>query len=111
MDHHGVEPSPGTFALKLWCSRNGCQRKGAGWLKNSLSPSPPGVPHVRPAFVGRLSVTVGFVLTLASAVGLVLVLGHLARSLGVETMLQEVSEEARASYAREWQGREDTAAR
>ena len=52
-------------------------------------------------FVPRLSVTAGFVLTVASVVGLVLFLGHLARSLRVETMLREVSEEARATYARE----------
>jgi uncharacterized membrane protein len=54
-----------------------------------------------PAFVPRLSVTAGFVLTLASVVGLVLFLGHLARSLRVETMLRDVSDEARDTYARE----------
>ncbi|MGY1683218.1 DUF2254 domain-containing protein [Geodermatophilus sp. SYSU D01176] len=63
-----------------------------------------------PAFVPRLSVTVGFVLALASVVGLVLFLGHLARSLRVETMLRDVSEEARDTYARELPGREDDAA-
>ena len=63
-----------------------------------------------PAFVPRLSVTVGFVLALASVVGLVLFLGHLARSLRVETMLRDVSEEARNTYARELRGLEDTAA-
>ncbi|WP_158544541.1 DUF2254 domain-containing protein [Blastococcus sp. TBT05-19] len=51
-------------------------------------------------FVPRISVTVGFVLTLASVVGLVLFLGHLARSLRVETMLRDVSDEARGTYAR-----------
>ena len=53
-----------------------------------------------PAFVPRLSVTAGFVLTLASVVGLVLFLGHLARSLRVETMLRDVSSEARGTYSR-----------
>jgi uncharacterized membrane protein len=63
-----------------------------------------------PAFVPRLSVTVGFALTLASVVGLVLFLGHLARSLRVETMLRDVSEEARDTFARELpgQGRGDS---
>jgi uncharacterized membrane protein len=60
-----------------------------------------------PAFVPRLSVTVGFVLALASVVGLVLFLGHLARSLRVETMLRDVSDEARDTYARELPRRED----
>jgi uncharacterized membrane protein len=60
-----------------------------------------------PAFVPRLSVTVGFVLTLASVVGLVLFLGHLARSLRVETMLRDVSAEARDTYARELPRRDD----
>lgn len=61
------------------------------------------------AFVPRLSVTAGFVLAVASVVGLVLFLGHLARSLRVETMLRDVSEEARDTYARELRDREDTA--
>jgi uncharacterized membrane protein len=63
-----------------------------------------------PAFVPRLSVTAGFLLTLASVVGLVLFLGHLARSLRVETMLRDVSEEARATFARELPGRDETPA-
>ncbi|NEK59490.1 DUF2254 domain-containing protein [Geodermatophilus sabuli] len=53
-----------------------------------------------PTFVPRLSVTAGFVLTLMSVVGLVLFLGHLARSLRVETMLRDVSDEARATFGR-----------
>ena len=53
------------------------------------------------AFVPRLSVTVGFALTLVSVVALVLFLGHLARSLRVETMLRDVHDEATATYARE----------
>ncbi|MGY1608444.1 MULTISPECIES: DUF2254 domain-containing protein [unclassified Geodermatophilus] len=60
-----------------------------------------------PAFVPRLSVTVGFALTLASVVGLVLFLGHLARSLRVETMLRDVSDEAQHTYARELPRDED----
>ncbi|SOD98117.1 DUF2254 domain-containing protein [Blastococcus haudaquaticus] len=53
------------------------------------------------AFVPRLSVTVGFALTLVSVVALVLFLGHLARSLRVETMLRDVHDEATATYGRE----------
>ncbi len=60
-----------------------------------------------PAFVPRLSVTVGFALALASVVGLVLFLGHLSRSLRVETMLRDVSEEARETFARELPRQED----
>ncbi len=52
------------------------------------------------AFVPRLSVTVGFVLTLVSVIALVLFLGHLARSLRVETMLRDVHDEAEETYAR-----------
>lgn len=53
------------------------------------------------AFVPRLSVTAGFVLTVLSVVALVLFLGHLARSLRVESMLRDVSAEARATFDRE----------
>lgn len=53
------------------------------------------------AFVPRLSVTVGFVLTLISVVAIVLFLAHLARSLRVETMYRDVHEEATRTYARE----------
>ncbi len=60
-----------------------------------------------PAFVPRLSVTVGFVLTVVSVVALVLFLGHLARSLRVETMLRDVSAEAQATFARELPDRYD----
>lgn len=52
------------------------------------------------AFVPRLSVTAGFVFTLVSVVALVLFLGHLARSLRVETMLRDVHAEARDTYGR-----------
>lgn len=54
-----------------------------------------------PAFVPRASVTAAFALTVISVVALVLFLGHLARSLRVETMLRNVSEEAKATFARE----------
>lgn len=54
-----------------------------------------------PAFVPRASVTAAFVLTVVSVVALVLFLGHLARSLRVETMLRDVSDEAQATFARE----------
>jgi uncharacterized membrane protein len=60
-----------------------------------------------PAFVPRLSVTAGFVLAVASVVGIVLFLGHLARSLRVETMLRDVSDEARSTYASELPYQED----
>ena len=53
------------------------------------------------AFVPRLSVTVGFVLTFVSVIALVLFLGHLARSLRVETMLRDVHDEAGTTYDRE----------
>ncbi|GAB3347530.1 DUF2254 domain-containing protein [Modestobacter lapidis] len=53
------------------------------------------------AFVPRLSVTVAFLLTLISVVALVLFLGHLARSLRVETMYRDVHEEAGHTFARE----------
>ena len=53
------------------------------------------------AFVPRLSVTVGFVLTLVSVIALVLFLGHLARSLRVETMLRDVHDEAGDTYDKE----------
>jgi uncharacterized membrane protein len=53
------------------------------------------------AFVPRLSVTVGFVLTLISVIALVLFLGHLARSLRVETMYRDVHDEATETYGRE----------
>jgi uncharacterized membrane protein len=62
-------------------------------------------------FVPRLSVTVGLGLTVASVVGLVLFLGHLARSLRVETMLRDVSEEARNTFARELRHGQDDASR
>lgn len=45
-------------------------------------------------FVPELSVTAAFLLTLASVVGLVLFLAHLARQIRVETMLRDVHREA-----------------
>ena len=47
-----------------------------------------------PSFVPELAVTVAFVLTLASVVGLVLFLAHLARQIRVETMLRDVHRES-----------------
>ncbi|MEO7289062.1 MAG: DUF2254 domain-containing protein [Jatrophihabitantaceae bacterium] len=45
-------------------------------------------------FVPRLSVTFGFVLAIASVLGLVLFLAHLARQIRVETMLRNVHADA-----------------
>ncbi|THJ67159.1 DUF2254 domain-containing protein [Arthrobacter echini] len=45
------------------------------------------------SFVPELAVTLAFVLTLASVVGLVLFLAHLARQIRVETMLRDVHRE------------------
>ncbi len=53
------------------------------------------------AFVPRLSITVGYVLTLGAVVALLLFLGHLARMLRVETMLRDVHDEGSATLARE----------
>ncbi len=53
------------------------------------------------AFVPRLSITVGYVLTLGSVLALLLFLGHLARMLRVETMLRDVHDESSATLARE----------
>ena len=50
------------------------------------------------AFVPRLSITVAYLLTLGAVVALVLFLGHLARSLRVETMLRDVHDEAVDTY-------------
>lgn len=46
------------------------------------------------AFVPRLSVTVAFLLTLASVIALVLFLAHLATQIRVETMLRTVHDDA-----------------
>ncbi|MDO8381551.1 MAG: DUF2254 domain-containing protein [Microbacterium sp.] len=48
-------------------------------------------------FVPRLSVTLGFVLTLASVIMLVFFLAHLAAQLRVETMLKEIHAETDAT--------------
>ncbi|MEU2348516.1 DUF2254 domain-containing protein [Modestobacter sp. NPDC049651] len=52
------------------------------------------------AFVPRLSITVGYLLTLGSVVALVLFLGHLAQALRVETMLRDVHDESSSTIAR-----------
>lgn len=51
-------------------------------------------PEEGAAFVPQLSVTVAFVLTLASVVALVLFLAHLATEIRVETMLRNVHADA-----------------
>ena len=48
-------------------------------------------------FVPRLAVTFGFVLALASVIGLVLFLAHLARQIRVETMLEAVRRDGSSS--------------
>lgn len=45
-------------------------------------------------FIPRISITVSFVLAVASVVGLVVFLAHLARQIRVETMLRDVHEDA-----------------
>lgn len=57
------------------------------------------------AFVPGTAVTLASLLTLGSVLAVVLFLGHLARSLRVETLLRDVHQEARATLRR--QGRED----
>lgn len=52
------------------------------------------------AFVPQLSVTVAFLLTLASALGLVLFLAHLAREIRVETVLRNVHDDASGAIDR-----------
>jgi len=53
------------------------------------------------AFVPRLSITIAYLLTLGSVIGLVLFLGHLARALRVETMLRDVHDEAGRTITRQ----------
>lgn len=48
-------------------------------------------------FVPRIAVTVSFVLAVASVVGLVVFLAHLARQIRVETMLRDVHDDASAT--------------
>ena len=52
------------------------------------------------AFVPQLSVTLAFALTLASALGLVLFLAHLAREIRVETVLRNVHDETGGTLER-----------
>jgi len=59
------------------------------------------------AFVPRLSITVAYLLTLGAVVALLLFLGHLARSLRVETMLRDVHDEAMRTYDEELGGDPD----
>ena len=53
------------------------------------------------AFVPRLAVTVAYVFAVGSVLALLFFLGHLARSLRVETMLRDVHDEASDVVARE----------
>ncbi len=53
------------------------------------------------AFVPRLGVTLGYLLALGSVVALLFFLGHLSRSLRVETMLRDVHQESVETLARE----------
>jgi len=52
------------------------------------------------AFVPRISVTAAFVMALASVIGLVLFLAHLAAKIRVETMLRDVHADASATLRR-----------
>lgn len=51
-------------------------------------------------FVPRIGITVGYLLTLASVLGLVAFLAHLVRQIRVETMLRNVHQEARQTLER-----------
>ncbi len=62
----------------------------------------------QPQFVPQISVTLGFVLALASVLCLVFFLAHLAREIRVETMLRTVHAEA-SSTARKLLARRDCA--
>lgn len=53
-----------------------------------------------PGFVPEIAVTLAFVLTLASVVGLVLFLAHLAQQIRVETMLRDVHDETNRTLHR-----------
>ena len=63
------------------------------------------------AFVPRSAITVSYLLALGSVLAIVLFLGHLARSLRVETMLRDVHDEAADVLDRELRsGRSDAGA-
>lgn len=64
----------------------------------------------QPQFVPQISVTLAFVFALASVVGLVLFLAHLAREIRVETMLRTVHAEASSTARRLLTSRDPTAA-
>ena len=51
-------------------------------------------------FVPRIGITVGYLLTLASVLGLVAFLAHLVRQIRVETMLRNVHQEAQQTIER-----------
>jgi uncharacterized membrane protein len=52
------------------------------------------------SFVPRISVTVAYLLAMASVLGLVLFLGHLVRQIRIETMLDHVSSDVIATVCR-----------
>ena len=60
------------------------------------------------AFVPRISVTVAYLLTIASVIGLVLFLAHLAGEIRVETMLRTVRREGEETVRRTLTGLETT---
>ena len=53
-----------------------------------------------PAFVPEISVTIAFVLAIASVIGLVLFLAHLTREIRVETMMRRVNVETQGTMDR-----------
>ncbi|GAA3605639.1 DUF2254 domain-containing protein [Microlunatus ginsengisoli] len=58
----------------------------------------------QPEFVPRIAVTVTYLLTIASVIGLVLFLAHLAEEIRVETMLRNVHAEASETVRRTLEG-------
>lgn len=64
-------------------------------------------PDSGAAFVPRISVTLAFVLAVASVLALVLFLAHLARQIRVETMLRDVHDDATATVAAATSDRSD----
>lgn len=60
-----------------------------------------------PAFVPRISVTLSFLLAIASVIGLVVFLAHLVRQIRVETMLRDVHRDATSTVRAVLQPRDD----
>ncbi len=59
------------------------------------------------AFVPKMSVTLSFILAIASVIGLVVFLAHLARQIRVETMLRDVHQDAMATVRAVLKHRDD----